>query len=247
MKKAFCFIICAVLVCVLFACGESGQNVTTQKVEATSGTANKTSDTTTTTTEITQPYTVITPDGFTYAVEDNGLVVKEYYGTETAVEIPQTIDGKQVVEIGFEAFKDNNVKSVVVPFGVKKIGAYAFYNSSLENIEIPETVTYIGNNAFSYTDLTQFESPLGISTISFELFSFCDSLETVILGSNIDEIQEGAFAFCQSLESVYIPSSVEYISDDAFEGWFIGMMLYGEDNSYVQQYAKDNGMEFELI
>lgn len=245
MKRFVSLLVVSLMLRSLCACGEAVSDVTT--VPRTSGTTNKTTVTNTTTTEVTVPVTVITPDGFAYAVEGDGVVVTEYVGNETSVEIPQTIAGKQVVEIGFGAFRDSTVRSVKIPFGVKTIGAYAFYKSALENIEISETVTLIGNNAFSYTNLTEFESPMGISVIGFEVFSFCDSLQSVILGSNIDEIQEGAFAYCQSLEAVYVPNSVDYIAQDAFEGWVNGLVIYGNENSYIQQYAEDMGMEFEIV
>ncbi len=247
MKRIFCIVAVLVFVCAFCACGEGGQNVTT--APSTTAAMQKTSVTTTvatTTAELTVPVTEITDDGYLYSVEDNGVVVTGYTGGETSVEIPQTIDGKQVVEIGFEAFKNSNLKNVKIPFGVKKIGAFAFFGSPLESVEIPETVTFIGNNAFSYTNLTDFEMPLGISTVSAEMFSFCDRLESVVIGSNITQIDYGAFAFCQSLEAVYIPYSVDYIADDAFEGWF-DLVLYGEEESYAQQYAEDMGMEFEVV
>lgn len=247
MKRIFCFVVLLILLCMLFACGESEQT-TTIKAESTTTTTQKASVTTTTTTKITIPVTIISPDGYTYVLDDKGAaIIIDYFGTETSVEIPQTVGDKQVVEIGFEAFRDSKVKSVIVPFGIKKIDAYAFFNSSLESIVIPDTVTFIGNNAFSYTNLTELETPMGISTISAEAFSFCEHLESVIIGSNVTEIEDDAFAFCQSLEAVYIPYSVDYIADNAFSGWFDGLVIYGEEDSYAQQYAEDMGMEFEIV
>lgn len=248
MRRFISLLFTCVVICLLCACGESVSDSTTQhKTDATTTTTQRVSGTTTTTTATTVPYTIISDEGFTYAVEGNGLIVTEYYGSAEHIEIPQMVDGKPVVEIGFGVFKDSKIKSVTIPFGVKTIGAYAFYNTPLESVDIPETVTFIGNNAFSYTSLTEFESPLGVSVIGFEVFSFCDSLQSVILGNNIEEVHQGAFAFCQSLEAVYIPDSVDYISDSAFEGWFDGLVLYGKENSYGQQYAEDNGMEFEIV
>lgn len=242
-RRIFCFIITAVIVCLLCACGE--QNVTTQPTG--SDATQKTTATTTTTTKLTMPVTEVTANGYAYRIEGNGVVITGYMGSETNIEIPQSIRGKQVVEIGFEAFRNSEIKSVKIPFGVKRIGAFAFFNAPIESIEIPETVIFIGNNALSFTNLTEFETPMGISTISAELFIFCQNLESVIITDNVTQIDYGAFAYCPSLEAVYVPDSVDYIADDAFEGWFDGFVLYGEEDSYAQQYAEDKGIEFEIV
>lgn len=248
MKKIFCLIAVLIVICAFCACGEGEQNVTTAPDTATTTktTSVTTTAITTTTTGFVPPVTQVTDDGYTYTVEDGGVVVTGYNGAETSVEIPQTIGGKQVVEIGFEAFRNSKVKSVKIPFGVKKISAFAFCQSALESVEIPETVTFIGNNAFSYTNLTEFETPLGISTVSAEMFSFCEQLESVIISDNITQIDYGAFAFCLSLEAVYVPYSVDYISDDAFEGCF-DLVLYGEEESYAEQFAEDMELQFEIV
>ena len=247
MRRGICLVVALMLVCIFFGCGESEQKDTT-----TSTTIRNTTTTTKSTTATTDLITALTngvhgnEKDFTYEYVNDGVVITGYIGEETEIIIPQIISGRMVVEIGFEAFKNSSVKSVTVPFGVKKIGAFAFYQSSLEWIEIPETVTFIGNNAFSYTNLTEFETPMGISVVSAEMLSFCDSLEAVIIGNNITQVDYGAFAFCMSLEAVYVPYTVEYISDDVFEGCY-DLILYGEEDSYAEQFAEENEMIFEIV
>ena len=245
MKKIFCLIAVFALAFTLFACGEEERQIVTEPSSATT-TTQKTGDATTTATEVTVPVTSISDGGYIYSQEDDGIVITGYVGTETDLVIPQTIDGKQVVEIGFEAFRNGEIKSVEIPFGVRKIGAFAFFSTPLERVEIPETVTFIGNNAFSYTNLTEFETPLGISGICAETFSFCEQLESVIIGDNVTQIDYGAFAFCPLLEAVYIPYSVDYVADDAFEGCF-DIVIYGEEESYVEQFAEDMNFRFEIV
>ena len=226
----------------LCACGGNGDEVPTTDLSTT-----QKSTVTTTTQPFTVPVTEVTDNGYVYKIEGNGVVIVGYKGDDTSIEIPQSISGKQVVEIGFEAFRNSEITSVKIPFGVKTIGAYAFFNAPIESIEIPETVTFIGNSAFCFTNLTEFKTPMGISVVSAEMFMFCQNLESVIITDNITQIDYGAFAYCPSLEAVYVPYSVDYIADDAFEGWFDGFVLYGEEDSYAQQYAEDEGIVFEIV
>lgn len=60
---------------------------------------------------------------------------------------------------------NNNVKVVVVPYGVKSIGDDAFSNcSSLEKIILPESLTHIGSAAFSgCSSLKSIELPAGVT------------------------------------------------------------------------------------
>ena len=89
--------------------------------------------------------------GFEYKINSNDTVtINKYTGSETAVVIPQTIEGKNVVEIASLAFDSmDRITSVSIPETVTTIGAKAFYGcTSIETITIPETVTSMGTSAF---------------------------------------------------------------------------------------------------
>ena len=65
--------------------------------------------------------------------------------------IPSAIDGMPVVAIGDEAFKGMQIRSVVIPSGVKEIGWFAFSACTvLESVTLPSSVTSIGYGAFDY-------------------------------------------------------------------------------------------------
>ena len=89
--------------------------------------------------------------GFDYKINsDDTVTLNKYTGNETEVVIPQTIEGKTVVEIGSLAFDSlDRITSVVIPETVTTIGAKAFYGcTSIKSITIPSTVTSIGTSAF---------------------------------------------------------------------------------------------------
>ena len=65
--------------------------------------------------------------------------------------IPSIFNGKPVVEIGKEAFKNcKNLKSIIIPNSVTSIGMSAFWNCrSLTSITISNSVKRIGIAAFA--------------------------------------------------------------------------------------------------
>lgn len=64
--------------------------------------------------------------------------------------IPSSIDGKNVVSLGFKAFYGSTaITEVTLPNTLKNVGGYAFAGcTSLKKITILDNVTYIGINTF---------------------------------------------------------------------------------------------------
>lgn len=86
---------------------------------------------------------------YTYTDTDGGILITGYLGTGTLAQIPAEIDGKAVVEIGENAFRNSTVEQVIVPEGVKSIGWFAFYGSyRLSSVILPASVTRIEYGAF---------------------------------------------------------------------------------------------------
>ena len=75
---------------------------------------------------------------FKYEVEDNGEVtIIDYMGTETTVNVPETIEGKTVTQIGNYAFEETDIVNVTLPDSITKIGYCAFHNcNELETINL---------------------------------------------------------------------------------------------------------------
>ena len=93
------------------------------------------------------------------------------------------------------SFRNQNIRSYVIPSSVTSIGDYAFwYCDSLSEIVIPSSVTSIGDHAFSD----------------------CYSLSEIVIPSSVTSIGDSAFSDCYSLSEIVIPSSVTSIGDSAF-------------------------------
>ncbi len=134
---------------------------------------------------------------FEYEVLDDGTAsITDYYGSATELEIPSTLDGYTVTEIGMYAF---------------------FYCTTLTSVTMPNSIKSIGNDAFE--DCTSLESitiPDSVTTIGFFAFEDCTSLESITIGNSVTTIGGYTFSNCTSLVRVTIPDSVIEIDKFAF-------------------------------
>ena len=164
-----------------------------------------------------------------------------YYGSETDLVIPSTIDGYTVVGIGQEAFSELNfLESVDIPNSVTSISEHAFYNcASLTSITIPDSVTSIGGAAFSgCTALTDLTIPDSVASIGSNAFYACTSLTSVTILGNVIFFSGSPFRDCSAIKeftvhynpdcnyapvasqitTVIIPDGITSVGEFAFDG-----------------------------
>lgn len=212
-------------------------------------------------------------DGTPYLTFDKGTGTITKCGTSAAdIELPEKIEGVNVYNIGEGAFADcTYLESIAFPSTLKSIKADAFSGCiRLFEVVIPEGVTSIGTNAFngcvSLTDvsipegvkkiadelfngckrLTKVSLPEGITSIGANAFDGCKSLTEIELPESTTKIAKGAFTDCGSLKKIIIPDNVTSIADDAFNGCN-AVTIYASVNSYAIEYAKANGIAWEII
>ncbi len=151
---------------------------------------------------------------FEYIEEEGGLVLTGYNGSEKNIEIPSSIDGKEVVALRGTFYENSNVTGVKIPEGVKLIDYMTFFFcSSLVRVIVPSTVEEIGNAAFnSCVALREVSfTGSGIKRIMPYAFSYCTFLNKILLPEGLTYIGERAFEGCKRLEKIMIPSTVEEI------------------------------------
>jgi|GEM_PF-1017847 len=87
---------------------------------------------------------------FIYAVDHGIVVILDYQGNATELEIPAEIEGYPVTTIAAQAFVDcDSLVRVIIPDGVTVIGTNAFmYCDSLEYVTIPASVQIVGYGVF---------------------------------------------------------------------------------------------------
>ena len=157
----------------------------------------------------------------TYEVKNDGTIEITDCDTSASgvLTIPDTIDGKKVTSIGYEAFYNcSGLTSITIPDSVTSIGKRAFYGcSSLTSITIPNSVTSIGELAFRYcSSLTSITIPEKVTSIGDRTFERCSSLTSITIPGSVTSIDYGAFESCSSLTSITIPNSVTSIGERAF-------------------------------
>lgn len=138
----------------------------------------------------------VTAGDYVFEQDDGELELIGYSGSDSDVNIPDSINGVRVTKIDDRAFYGSkSITSATIPEGVREIGEYAFSDcTALTFISMPDTLEEIDDYAFSG----------------------CTALASVSLGENVREIGEYAFSHCGALENIYIPSSVRDIGDGAF-------------------------------
>ena len=160
-------------------------------------------------------------DGLSYDVintTDVEVTGRASGNTATDIVIPATASDSgttySVTTIGYRAFSDNALTSVIIPDSVTTIVEGAFFINALTSVIIPDGVTTIGYGAFNVNALTSVIIPDSVTTIGWAAF-YQNDLTSVIIGSSVTAIGDSAFAE-NALTSVIIPDSVTTIGLGAF-------------------------------
>ncbi len=173
---------------------------------------------------------------FEYNILDDGTVaIRKYLGTDTAVTVPSTIEGKKVsrlngtfencsaiskltipegiTSIGNDTFKGcSGLTALRIPFSVQKIGSFAFKDcTSLAEITMPESLD------IGVVNLSMFENCTALKEITvpktlvvwIRMFYNCKNLKRVTLSAGLGTIAGLAFSGCTSLEEVHYDGTHE--------------------------------------
>ena len=167
----------------------------------------------------------------------------------TSITIPNSI-----TSIGYRAFGGcTRLTSITIPNSVTSIGNFAFYGcTGLTSITIPNSVTNIGAYVFNgCSSLTSITIPNSVTYIGLNAFEGCTGLTSVTIPNSVTSIGSEAFYGCTGLTSVTIPNSVTYIDWNAFgyykDGKIPNFKIYCYSGTAGEQYAKDNGFEYEIL
>lgn len=177
---------------------------------------------------------------YDFNVYTTGYMISKYNGILTTLNVPESVDGHDVIGVESLAFNSSNVKTLYLPETVSRLNESAFNgNINLQSIYCDNKQIKIGDSAFRK----------------------CYNLSNLQLKSIIS-IGNYSFANCTSIESLYLPN-VTTIGNHAFsassiKGLFLGDKLesignqtdlsldsvIGYANTPAKKFADDNKISF---
>ncbi|EAY05052.1 surface antigen BspA-like [Trichomonas vaginalis G3] len=139
------------------------------------------------------------------------------------VEIKSVADGKNVVSIANNAFKNQScIEEVKLPETIREIGSNAFENCiNLVKVSFitSSSLTTIGSSAFKRcSKLNSFGDLSKVTTIGEYSFQWCLALSSLCNLSHITSIRDYCFQWCSSLNSLGDLSKVTSVGDCCFQG-----------------------------
>lgn len=158
---------------------------------------------------------------------------------EKVIEVPETINGTEIQEIGDWCFMGNKtVEKIILPATVKKVDRYAFANCPNLKEVIAPGVEVCGMYAFSNCDnLVNIEMP-NVTVANVAMFKNCTKLETAKLGT-LTEIDNHAFYGCENLKLVKTTKDNISFAVNTFKDCN-DLTIYTPEGSTMETYAKEN-------
>lgn len=162
---------------------------------------------------------------FLYYVFENHVTIKEYYGKDKKIVLPNEFNKLPIEKLGKVVFKGNKtIEEIIIPDNMVRLRGYCFKDSSLKNISFGKNLKQIGQGTFA----------------------FCFNLKKVTLPEGLLAIEYKAFAGCKNLKEVYIPSSTKKISTKAFLD-SDNLVITCKKGTYAESYAKKNNLKYKII
>ena len=154
-----------------------------------------------------------------FTVNISGSQITGYIGESKSVNIPSVINGKTILYIGDNVFKNKGLTDVIIPNTVESIGISAFEGNDLTNIIIPESVKTIKNYAFRNNKITYFTIHLNIENIGSEVFAFnkIKKLTMPVFSNLLNPSSDCGGMFKNNEIDDLDISGVKYISNNMFE------------------------------
>lgn len=159
-------------------------------------------------------------DWYTYTVDEfNEVTITGYSGPNGDLNIPSTLGGYPVVQIGANSFKEKTLGSVTIPEGVTIIGDAAFFDSGVTSFSLPESLTSIGATALSTNAVTELTIPPNVSTIYEQGLAFLSSCTAIHFEGNAP-IVLGADVFLDTFANISFCSGATGFTTPDWQGLY---------------------------
>ena len=188
---------------------------------------------------------------FSYITDFEGRICLKYYNSRKEVVGYEKRSGETIVIpegveiIEEQAFKDNNVTSVLCPDSLIEIKDQAFYGcKNLRRVKLNDGLISIGQEAFLDTNLKSIELPNTVEEMGVSPFECAINVNDI--NSHYSDIAGVLFNKDHSSLILYprkhkkniieIPSSVYTIKAYAFEGNRVEEIVLPENTFYLEEY-----------
>ena len=158
--------------------------------------------------------------GITYTIENGEATIVKCDFTGKTLEIPASLGGCPVREIGSRAFFDmKSLEDVTIPNTVQRIGDHAFSESFfLKSVTLPSSVTERGMGVFASCDWLQQAdlSALRITRLPDGTFRDCGRLVTVQLPDTLTALGDRCFYETRDLMRLSLPRGLTTFGRECF-------------------------------
>lgn len=184
--------------------------------------------------------------------DDGNMDIIAYDGEANIINIPDSIDGKPVIEIrGYFLRGNENVVEINIPDSITEVSYEAFeFCTNLEKLTMGRNTQIIGQSLCrGDTKLKQVVLSESLIEISLYAFQDCTSLEKITIPNSVTTIGF-AFSGCSALKEIHMTDSVTFmgVPEDENECNIFedseNLTIYAPAGSYAEQYAKDNNIPF---
>ena len=126
--------------------------------------------------------------------EDGTVILSNYKGVDTKIDIPARIGNDSVTSIGEYAFS---------PQRSRRPSKQAEVLNKVDKVTIPSNIKRIGNGAFYMCwGLKEVFVSYGVESIGNDAFYACDALKKITIPASVKEIGKDAFTHCFNLSIV---------------------------------------------
>ena len=122
------------------------------------------------------------------------------YANDLLITLPDSIE--TIGECAMSGVKLNKL-----PANLKEVGSYAFQMSQFVADTITLNANILGESAFSNCNVKSIQILGQVTYIAPCVFENCQSLQSIVLPSSIEIIEDGAFSGCSSLTTIFINSN----------------------------------------
>ncbi len=167
-----------------------------------------------------------------FEIDESGTITA-YYGYETYLRIPETVNGISVKAIGESAFQGNYYLAMLeLPEGLETIGESAFGNcATLQYVSFPSTLKTVSDYAFSNGYKGYMLDLPSVEFIGKYAFEGAYMSVSVSLPEGLITIGDHAFDSCLYMPEIYLPATLESIGSGAFnKNWALNYVVLNGEN-----------------